>query len=1074
MKKVWSVLISMKLMFALVLIFAVTIAAGTFIENDYGAETAWALIYGAKWFEVVQLLLAVNLVGNIFRFKIYQRKKLPTFIFHVSFLVILLGAAITRYAGYEGILHIREGQSEYRMLSSDSFLQIAAQKGDEKVERDEIVRISSMPGLEGERFDYTVEIGGKPLEVRYKGLIKEAVKTAVEDPNGAPIVAFVIPTNQGPEKYFMNSNEVQDIGPMKIYFDKTPVAGEPYLHLFTKGDQIHFVSNMDIRWMRMADRQMGVYTAGVEYPFETKRLYNINGLQMVPKAVFTKGVRKVIPIEEYDIAVNMKNQDNLSALIVDVTYDGQRKEVALMGKGRRYRGFTENFMMGDTEVSLTWGSKQLELPFKLHLRDFVMHKYPGSMSPSSYESHVTLIDEANGVREPYRIYMNHTLDYGGFLFFQSSYDPDEMGTILSVNHDPGKWPTYIGYILLSVGMFLNFFNPNGRFGKLARSRFEHKVTGGAAVVALMVMFALQQPAEAATAANHADHMQHTAAYQEPTTEELAEQVRKIDREYADRFGTILVQGRGGRIKPFDTVAIDYMNKIHGSASMLGLDHNQIILGMASIPNYWQRIDMIKTTHPKLKKLLGMEPGQKYFSYMDVFDRFGRYILSAPVQNANLKRPAERDKFDKEVIKVDERVNIAHMVYAGDHMRIFPLKGDPNNTWFSPGDAMKKFPADEKAKVQKLLQDSYKGLQKGLGQGDWSSAEQTVDAIKAFQKEVGAAIVPPQSITDIELLYNKLNIFERLYPVYLLSGLLLLVMIFIRLAKPSLNMAAATKIVFAIFVVAFIAHTLSLGMRWYISGHAPWSNGYEAMLYIAWTVVLAGLLFAKQSEFSLSTTGVLAGLSLFVAHLSWLDPQITNMVPVLKSYWLTIHVSVITASYGFLALSALLGFISLILFIMMGKEENARREQIIISIKEATRVSEMSMIIGLSLVTVGNFLGGVWANESWGRYWGWDPKETWALVTILVYTAVVHMRFIPGLQSVYAFSVASLVSYSSVIMTYFGVNYYLSGLHSYASGDPVPVPTWVYYAVAVIFVVIILAYRNADAFGRKGITLSASK
>ena len=1069
MKKVWSMLISMKLMFALVLLFAVSIAAGTFIENDYGAETAWALIYGARWFEVLHLLLAINLVGNILRFKIYQRKKLPTFIFHLSFLVILLGAAITRYAGYEGVLHIREGQSEYRMLSSDSFLQMAATKGGEHVEQDEIVRISSMPGLAGERFCHSMEIGGKTLEVRYKGMIKEAVKTAVEDPNGAPIVAFVIPTNQGPEKYFMNSNEVQDIGPMKIYFDKQPVAGEPYLHIFTKGEHIYFTSNMNIQWMRMADRQTGIYQAGVEYPFETKRLYNINGLQMVPKAVFTKGVRKVIPIEEYDIAVNMKNQDNLSALIVDVSYDGMHKEVALMGKGRRYRGFTENFMMGDTEVSLAWGSKQLELPFKLHLRDFVMQKYPGSMSPSSYESHVTLIDEANGVREPYRIYMNHTLDYGGFLFFQSSYDPDEMGTVLSVNHDPGKWPTYIGYIMLTIGMFLNFFNPNGRFGKLARSRFEHNTAGLAAIAVLTALFALQQPAEAATT----NHAQHGTAYQEPTTEEIVKQVSKVDRDHADLFGTVLVQGRGGRIKPFDTIAIDYMNKIHGATSMFGLDHNQIILGMASIPNYWQRIDMIKTTHPKLKKLLGMDEGQKYFAYMDVFDQFGRYILAAPVQEAHRKRPAERDKYDKELIKVDERVNIAHMVYAGDHMRIFPLKGDPNNTWYSPGDAMKDFPVEERGKVQKLLQDSYKGLQQGLGNGDWSIANKTVDGIKAFQKEVGAAIIPAQSITAIELLYNKLNIFERLYPVYLLSGLLLLVMIFIRLAKPSLNMATATKIVFAIFIVAFIAHTFSLGMRWYISGHAPWSNGYEAMLYIAWTVVLAGLLFAKQSEFSLSTTGVLAGLILFVAHLSWLDPQITNMVPVLKSYWLTIHVSVITASYGFLALSALLGFISLILFIMMGKEENARREQIITSIKEATRVSEMSMIIGLSLVTVGNFLGGVWANESWGRYWGWDPKETWALVTILVYTAVVHMRFIPGLQSVYAFSVASLISYSSVIMTYFGVNYYLSGLHSYASGDPVPVPTWVYYAVAVIFVVIILAYRNADAFGRKGISLSAS-
>ncbi|MDQ7056585.1 MAG: cytochrome c biogenesis protein CcsA [Persephonella sp.] len=192
----------------------------------------------------------------------------------------------------------------------------------------------------------------------------------------------------------------------------------------------------------------------------------------------------------------------------------------------------------------------------------------------------------------------------------------------------------------------------------------------------------------------------------------------------------------------------------------------------------------------------------------------------------------------------------------------------------------------------------------------------------------------------------------------------------------------------------------------------------------------------------------------------MDPQITTIVPVLKSYWLTIHVSVITASYGFLGLSALLGFITLLLFIVRNpKKEDEKQRQITISILEATRINEMSIIIGLSLITVGNFLGGAWANESWGRYWGWDPKETWALVTILVYTFIVHTRLVPWLRSTYLFAVLSVVGFSSVLMTYFGVNYYLSGLHSYAAGDPIPVPTWVYWAVAVVVIVIAAAYRN---------------
>jgi cytochrome c-type biogenesis protein CcsB len=229
-----------------------------------------------------------------------------------------------------------------------------------------------------------------------------------------------------------------------------------------------------------------------------------------------------------------------------------------------------------------------------------------------------------------------------------------------------------------------------------------------------------------------------------------------------------------------------------------------------------------------------------------------------------------------------------------------------------------------------------------------------------------------------------------------------------------------------------------------------------MTYIAWATVLAGFIFSKQSPITLASTSILAGLILFVAHLNWMNPQITNLVPVLNSYWLSIHVSMITASYGFLGLGALLGFITLLLYIF-GKGENEK--QISLSIKELNAINEMSLMIGLVLLTIGNFLGGVWANESWGRYWGWDPKETWALVTILVYAVVVHVRFIKSIYTQFNYSVISLLAFTSVLMTYFGVNYYLAGMHSYAKGDPVPIPDFVPISYAVIFVVIALAYRN---------------
>ena len=331
-------------------------------------------------------------------------------------------------------------------------------------------------------------------------------------------------------------------------------------------------------------------------------------------------------------------------------------------------------------------------------------------------------------------------------------------------------------------------------------------------------------------------------------------------------------------------------------------------------------------------------------------------------------------------------------------------------------------------------------------------------LKQYQQFYGAAIIPAEGRIKAELFMNKFKPFQHLVPLYLLVGFILLTLAIWHIIKPRFNLTWPVRIGMAILIVGFFVQTVGLGLRWYIAGHAPWSNGYESMLYIAWATLLAGFIFSKKSPITLAATAILSGLILFVAHLNWLDPEITNLVPVLKSYWLMIHVAVITASYGFLGLGALLGFITLWLYIIRHGEN---RIDIEYSIRELTHINEMSLIFGLALLTVGNFLGGVWANESWGRYWGWDPKETWALVTILVYAVVVHIRFVKSMRGIFAFNVASLLAFSSVIMTYFGVNYYLSGMHSYAKGDPVPIPTFVYYVIGVVVVTIVLAYRKRE-------------
>ena len=285
---------------------------------------------------------------------------------------------------------------------------------------------------------------------------------------------------------------------------------------------------------------------------------------------------------------------------------------------------------------------------------------------------------------------------------------------------------------------------------------------------------------------------------------------------------------------------------------------------------------------------------------------------------------------------------------------------------------------------------------------------------------------------------------------------MLIVAFIVVFNPKIKPRKTTFIFFVLLTLLFALHTFGMGFRWVVSGHAPWSDTYESLLYISWSAVFAAVIFFRKSLLALSAGVIVAAIFMFTAHLTSIDPQITNLVPVLKSYWLTIHVSVLTASYGFFGLGAILGFMSLIMFIF-----RKNRPHLDDTIKHITAINEIALIVGLSAIVIGNFLGGVWANESWGRYWGWDPKETWSYVAIVVYTLVLHLRFVKALNNPFAFSVCSLLAFSTILMTYFGVNFYLSGMHSYATGDPVPVPMWVYYVTAGVFVTIALAYKNRD-------------
>jgi cytochrome c-type biogenesis protein CcsB len=291
-------------------------------------------------------------------------------------------------------------------------------------------------------------------------------------------------------------------------------------------------------------------------------------------------------------------------------------------------------------------------------------------------------------------------------------------------------------------------------------------------------------------------------------------------------------------------------------------------------------------------------------------------------------------------------------------------------------------------------------------------------------------------------------------------MLLLCIVDIFKSRKSLRIAINTAHV-AIGIL-FGLHTLGLIARWLISGHAPWSNAYESIIYVAWATMFFGLAFDRKSKLTVASSAFITAMILMAAYMNWIDPEIANLQPVLNSYWLMIHVAVIVASYGPFALGMILGLVSLVLILFTNEKNKAKME---LNIQELTYINELALTVGLIMLTIGNFLGGQWANESWGRYWGWDPKETWALISIFVYAFVIHARFVPALRGKWIFNVLSMLAFISILFTYYGVNFHLVGLHSYASGEAKSL-SWIWQSIGAIVLLAAITYPKYKKYYKK--------
>lgn len=1021
-KQLWGFFISMEFMAFLILLFASSIGVATFIENDFGTPASKAVVYNAKWFELMLFFLFINLIANITRYKMYRVEKWPILMFHLSFMFMIAGGAVTRYISEEGILHVREGKASNAVVSDKAYFRF---KVDDQKMQYSFDRPLFLNPLYNPGFAYGVDFNGVDIDVSFKEYIQNAVDTVVPDENGSDFLELVTTDGQGRKTVYLEEGKIQNMGFVTVGFD--PEEKQVGLRIFRDSNGLSFVSPHEVSYLKMSDRSQGIIAPDSIHAFEGRRLYQIQGVSIVFKGLHEKVRKDITTVKDANTA------QGVDVLVVDLVVNGKHETVNLKGGAGRVMPSLKIEREG-LNFTLSYGSKHIYLPFYIQLRDFQLDRYPGSMSPASFASEVTLIDEANEVEEDHRIYMNHVLDYAGYRLFQSSYDQDEGGTVLSVNRDFwGTWLSYIGYILMGVGMFCTLFIKSSRFAKLGEALNKIRIKKESLTVLIALLITSQFA--------------------------FAQEKKVFPVEQAEQFGLLQVQDQGGRMKPVNTVTSEILRKITRKTEFEGQNSDQVFLGMLYDAHLWQMTKMIKITHPDLKKKLGMKDGEKLAPFIQFFNSEFEYILTEDVSAANRKKPAERGKYDKDILAVDERVNISYMIYTGSMLRIFPLPNDPNNTWYAPGGEVGVFTGQDSMFVGNIFAMYFEEANKSFESGNWEQPTKILNSIKKYQQKVGSAVVIPESKLKAEIMYNKYHIFKNLFYYYFVIGFIFLIILFIQLFTSGTQLNGVVTGFYWLVVLGFLMHTGGLALRWYISGHAPWSNAYESVVYIAWATLLSGFVFSRKSKITLAVTALLASFMLMVAHLNWLDPEVTNLVPVLNSYWLMIHVAIITASYGFLALGALLGFFNLILIIASPRGN----KKIQLTFKELTTINEMTISIGLFMLTIGTFLGGVWANESWGRYWGWDAKETWALASVLFYSFVAHMRFIPGLRGGFAYNLAAMVTFSSIIMTYFGVNYYLSGLHSYAAGDPVPVPNFVYYTVAVVVVVSAIAYYRNKTF-----------
>lgn len=629
-----------------------------------------------------------------------------------------------------------------------------------------------------------------------------------------------------------------------------------------------------------------------------------------------------------------------------------------------------------------------KLPFKLRLEQFHVKYHEGTEAEADYESVFTIINH-EGQETKASVSMNKIFNYGDIRFYQMSYDHDKRGSVLAMNSDPWGIPvTYTGYGLLFLSLVWMVLDPRGTFRQLLRSDLIRK----GALTALAI-FAFVPATQAS---------------------------KVLPKETAEKFGSLYIM-YNNRICPVETFAIDFTKKLCGKSNYLGYTAEQVLTGFLFYGEEWAREPILMVKGKELRESLSLP---KQCAVNDFFNYGkGGYILGPYIQQYYSGR---QDKKGQQAADLDGRVMMVMDLSQSKSLKMFPVPSGKNVTWYTPSDDVpdSMAPGGERA----FIANVFALFLHEVEQGNTTRANQILDKILKYQRKNGGASLPSETRRQAERLYNTFPFTTLLFIFNLSVGLLLFAITLWRMAHGDHSRRLTHPALgWTLLSIPFLALTLCLALRWLISGRIPMANGYETMLTMAWFVMALSLVAYSRFRMTLPFGLMMSGIFLLVSHINQMDPQIGHIMPVLASPLLSLHVSVIMMAFSLLSLTFSCG-VTALAFHLWGAKRKRRIEE---AVQSLSLLSRLMLYPALALLGIGIFVGAIWANVSWGSYWSWDAKETWGLITLMVYAVAAHQGSLPFLRRPLGYHLFMTLAFLTIVMTYFGVNYFLGGMHSYA-------------------------------------------